>query len=816
MIKLTKILNEITVNKPKINIISKEEIKTALKHFDELGFDHIKDAMMAIIEDDDFEKRWDFGNHNNNSSDDAKYFNVIKRWRKQYIKEKGTNWKGLKEIQVNTPTPNINKIKDLIIKLVQNVDYLNMREIYNVLDHYGYGDLIFDDSELYNPDFTKVKNLSKLYNDLKQLQSKLNINEIKINKPDTIKSAEWEEAHRNLIYSFDIELSDIHGEGLFTNEPISKNRIFLTAGHPKDVYYNASYINHSSNPNSILVQSKDPLDGEIFYFVQAKRDIRPNEEITINYRTLPSNFDRNTTGFVNEIKVNQPIITPNTQLTQKIKDYIIDIIKSNISENINELIIDSYMSNYMSSNSNDVEDTIIDYVKHKMLSDEDIDMDSEEINSLDRDDIIEYINNNKSLQSYLCNIFWKYYIKYVNSILPKLIKDCLDNFEADGWEMDGGEMLPIMILKRLIGKVIDENDDYIIIDYPTEIIGRDDEFYQYLYNELIKDNNLNEIKVNQPQGKMFKLIKTHVPDQDRYVYDLAFIRPKPRNDINYLDNLLSQHYGIGASGYLLPNGDFELYFISKNYFNSLGINTYEKIGTITPHPVTVIPAKYINQSELAEIKVNQPGKKLKVKLFDTDNNRSRYRVIDLKDSERFVAISKYLEDKDENGNQLYHVPSGFIDKLPSFIQDNIIQIDAFKYLPEKYIQIVKNESLNEIKVNQPEKPRTLVGPYGEKTTNVSKFIKNMESHGHPLIKIYTADDEEVKSQNPIFDFSWMIGLPEFKGLNGPMGDPTTKEKIYYETWKQNRSMWEITVNNPVVKRHYIPKYVKHWINKDYG
>jgi hypothetical protein len=310
MIKLTKILNEITVNKPKINIISKEEIKTALKHFDKLGFDRIEDAMMAIIEDDDFEKRWDFGNHNNNSSDDAKYFNVIKRWRKQYIKEKGTNWKGLKEIQVNTPTPNINKIKDLIIKLVQNVDYLNMREIYNVLDHYGYGDLIFDDAELYNPDFTRIKNLSKLYNDLKQLQSKLNIDEIKVNKPDTIKYIEWEEAWGSWPdfddYWLTISSSNIHGRGLFTRSRINKDQIFLDAGTPESIFSSASKINHSSNPNSTLVYSKDPIHNGICYFVKAIRDIEPNEEITINYKTLPSNFDRDTTGFVNEIAVNSP------------------------------------------------------------------------------------------------------------------------------------------------------------------------------------------------------------------------------------------------------------------------------------------------------------------------------------------------------------------------------------------------------------------------------------------------------------------------------------------------------------------------------
>jgi len=83
----------------------------------------------------------------------------------------------LNEITINSPQPIKDKIKDLIIKLVQNVDQFNMREIANVLGKYGYEDLIFDDAELYNPDFTGIKDLRSLYNDLQKVQSKLNINE---------------------------------------------------------------------------------------------------------------------------------------------------------------------------------------------------------------------------------------------------------------------------------------------------------------------------------------------------------------------------------------------------------------------------------------------------------------------------------------------------------------------------------------------------------------------------------------------------------------------------------------------------------------
>lgn len=155
----------------------------------------------------------------------------------------------------------------------------------------------------------------------------------------------------------------------------------------------------------------------------------------------------------------------------------------------------------------------------------------------------------------------------------------------------------------------------------------------------------------------------------------------------------------------------------------------------------------------------------------------------------FNSNSIVLQTRDPHGEILYLVKAKKDIKPGEEITIN------YKTLPSNFDRDTTG-FINEIAINKPKKPRTLVGPYGENTTNVSKFIKNMESHGYPLIKIFTADDEEVQSSNPIFDFSWKIGLPKFKGLNGPMGDPTTKEKIYYETWEQNDSMWEsININS---------------------
>jgi hypothetical protein len=61
--------------------------------------------------------------------------------------------------------------------------------------------------------------------------------------------------------------------------------------------------------------------------------------------------------------------------------------------------------------------------------------------------------------------------------------------------------------------------------------------------------------------------------------------------------------------------------------------------------------------------------------------------------------------------------------------------------------------------------------HGARATDVQSFIKNMEQLGYKLDHIIS--QEETHSDNPIFDFSWKIGLPVFKGINGPMKDGKT-------------------------------------------
>ncbi len=76
--------------------------------------------------------------------------------------------------------------------------------------------------------------------------------------------------------------SKIQGEGLFANKQIKENELIGLAhlnDQPTDVV--GKYHNHSENPNAYSVKVKNKR------FIYALRDLKPGEEITVDYRQQP-------------------------------------------------------------------------------------------------------------------------------------------------------------------------------------------------------------------------------------------------------------------------------------------------------------------------------------------------------------------------------------------------------------------------------------------------------------------------------------------------------------------------------------------------
>jgi len=103
------------------------------------------------------------------------------------------------------------------------------------------------------------------------------------------------ETIENSLYISD---SPIHGKGLFTKINIPANTQILLVLDFKKHKVNtvlSQHVNHSSNKANAKVIE----DGSKLILVTTK-DIKANEELTVDYHKLPVIFNRDTTGFIDE------------------------------------------------------------------------------------------------------------------------------------------------------------------------------------------------------------------------------------------------------------------------------------------------------------------------------------------------------------------------------------------------------------------------------------------------------------------------------------------------------------------------------------
>jgi len=90
-----------------------------------------------------------------------------------------------------------------------------------------------------------------------------------------------------LIKNFKIDNSDIHGKGVFATKDISpgeKINIALFKGDEKRYHTTrfGAHINHSSEPNAETKYEEDQ------YVTYCEKEIKPGDEITIDYKVNPS------------------------------------------------------------------------------------------------------------------------------------------------------------------------------------------------------------------------------------------------------------------------------------------------------------------------------------------------------------------------------------------------------------------------------------------------------------------------------------------------------------------------------------------------
>lgn len=84
----------------------------------------------------------------------------------------------------------------------------------------------------------------------------------------------------SLMNNYVLRLSPIHGHGVFSKKSFRKGDFINTHFNPNyDITEFGSHMNHSPSPNAKSIRSKD-----YSFKTYAEKDIKPGDEITLDYR----------------------------------------------------------------------------------------------------------------------------------------------------------------------------------------------------------------------------------------------------------------------------------------------------------------------------------------------------------------------------------------------------------------------------------------------------------------------------------------------------------------------------------------------------
>jgi len=83
----------------------------------------------------------------------------------------------------------------------------------------------------------------------------------------------------SLVNNFEVRPSPIHGHGIFSQTNIPKGDFINTHMNPgNDITKFGRYLNHSKVPNAKSIRNDNDS-----YFTHAEKDIKPGDEITLDY-----------------------------------------------------------------------------------------------------------------------------------------------------------------------------------------------------------------------------------------------------------------------------------------------------------------------------------------------------------------------------------------------------------------------------------------------------------------------------------------------------------------------------------------------------
>jgi hypothetical protein len=317
-------------------------------------------------------------------------------------------------------------------------------------------------------------------------------NEIKVNDPYSYEKA-YGESHSFIEYTKNAGETGQYADNFLINIPKAKIIAGFTGWNIPKWARKAE-----KGDSNFYIASRSAITNPPPYLSTPHIEINdPNSwEPATTAASLIMKYNKND---IDEIKVNDPTPPLPSNISNQIKDeiieYIIDLINTN-----------DYYSSYiiyelLSEANNSV---LPQFIKDQMVfNNHEILRNGEEIlltfnnqNIVKTQDMIDYIDERPDLKNYLETLIWEFYFEYINfqyiysECMKKATKEYKKYSELDKYD-----------IKNIVEKIIEVDLNYST--WPEDVFfwGGSQEFQDYLSEKLNKADLINEIKVNDPTKK---------------------------------------------------------------------------------------------------------------------------------------------------------------------------------------------------------------------------------------------------------------------------------------------------------------------------
>lgn len=507
-----------------------------------------------------------------------------------------------------------------------------------------------------------------------------NIDEYKVNTPDRgYKIADWVYKYfTEDPYDYDDEKAEVE---LGPDEAMAMGILWRNMNIFDKNTVSVGDIEHWRNePGNNL---KDSTVDEILHYLTSLVLIKKNQSL-------------------NEYKINKPSESIPTAFTNQVKDAINRQIISNVKEYIDEN--GNPAVEFVKDEKYGTHDAIIEFIKeHMVVNHYEFEKDGKEIiasplnvSTISDEDVLDYLNDNADLKSYINKVIWKAYFETVdigdirNKVLNYINKE---NHELNYYN-NTDDYFDVYV-PLVMNKALDYYTD------PIEIFDEND-FVQQVNNTLLKSDFINEYKINKP-AKTYK-----IADWVKYEYG--------SRDYNHVSRLFGEDV---ADACLMLNDIVDISQVET--VNTSEIDTWLKseigrniwIGELDGLVDFLLKTDVIRDSnKINEYKIKSPNRNKYISI-ETDEDGGKYYVIDqglihsylesVINPEFIVSVDTFMDDEEgysESAKYFFDTNKNIKDISGKDVE-NWITAEVSYWLTSSPDEFPYKDGLNEYKINKP-------------------------------------------------------------------------------------------------------------------